>query len=98
MRLHGPRENPCQMERVDQALSVELLPERSFRSLVGALCQRRISRSWLFRMRNELGMTPEHFTAGGARIMAYYARLRHSRVSPEIAKQKTIRFAEEHNL
>lgn len=30
--------------------------------------------------------------------MAYYARLRHSRVSPDIAKQKTIRFAEEHNL
>lgn len=86
------------MEKVDALLQVELLPERSFRSLVGALCQRRISRSWLFRMRNELGMTPEHFTAKGARAMAYYARLRHSRVSPEIAKEKTIQFIEENDL
>ena len=74
------------------------MTEGQFRSLVGSVCGRRISRTWFYELRRELGIDSDSYTSNGARAVAYYAQLRKRRVSPDTAKQMTIQFAEENDL
>lgn len=87
------------MEDVDVAIQMEArLTEREFRSLVCGVCGYSISRSRLFELRWELGIDSDAFTPEGARVMAYYAKLRRRRVPPDKAKEQTIQFAKENGL
>jgi hypothetical protein len=87
------------MYTVDSTIYAEArLTERQFRSLVGSICGRRISRSWFYELRGEMGISSGSYTAKGARAVAYYAQLRKRRIDPDQAKQMTIQFVEENNL
>ena len=87
------------MYTVDSAIYAEArMTEGQFRALVGSICGRRISRSWFYELRGELGIDSGDFTSEGARVMAFYAQLRRRRVSPSDAKQQTIKFTRENNL
>ena len=75
-----------------------ILTEGQFRSVVGEVLRRSISRSSLFGYRQELGMVKRELSLGFAQVMAYYVDLRSKNVPPARAKQLTIKFAEEQNL
>lgn len=87
------------MYSVDFTIQTEArLTERQFRSLVGSICGRVISRSWFYELRGELGISSDSYTAKGARAVAYYAQLRRRRVPPGEAKEKTLQFIEANDL
>lgn len=75
-----------------------LMSERLFRSLVCSLVGRRISRTWLWELRQELAMGDEEFTDAYARIVAYYAKLRAANRTPAAARRLTIQFCKENDL
>lgn len=76
----------------------QMMPETLFRAIVSSLAGRRISRTRLYELRQELSLGDEEFTPNYARALAYYSKLRTARRSPEVARQMTINFCEEHNL
>ena len=76
----------------------QMMPETLFRAIVSSLVGRRSSRTRLFELRQELGMSDEEFTPNYARVLAYYSKLRTARKTPEVAKKMTIQFCKEHQL
>jgi hypothetical protein len=75
-----------------------LMSERMFRSTVGGIIGRRISRTWLWELRREIEMGDEEFTPTYARIIAYYAKLRSTNRTPSTARRMTIEFCKENDL
>jgi len=75
-----------------------LMSERMFRATVCSIIGRRISRTWLWELRQEMSMGDEEFTPTYARIVAYYAKLRSANRTPSTAKRMTIEFCKENNL
>lgn len=75
-----------------------LMSERMFRATVCSIAGRRISRTWLWELRQEMAMGDEEFTPTYARIVAYYAKLRATKRTPEAAKRMTIQFCKENEL
>lgn len=75
-----------------------ILTEEQFRSEVSRRVGRDVSRTTLYRYRDELGLVKRELTLSFAQAIAYYATLRSRRVSPARARQLTIKFAKEQNL